>query len=117
VPSPSPTETKLQIDRPELVIQTEHTKPIRVVTVSLNGRWLASGSEDNTIKLWDATTGNLLRTLSGHTHTVLALAISPDGLLVASGSEDRTVKLWEVTSGRELHSRGGDGHASRPSSQ
>jgi hypothetical protein len=62
--SASPAETTPQIDKPEPVIQTEHTKPIRVVTVSPNGRWLASGSEDNTVKLWDATTGNLLRTLS-----------------------------------------------------
>ena len=68
--------------------------PVRSVAFSPNGQALASGSLDNTIRLWDAASGALLRTLEGHTHHVLSVVFSPDGRLLASGSEDNTVKIW-----------------------
>jgi len=56
---------------------------------------VATCSDDNTIKLWDAATGRLLRTLKAHKDPVRAIAFSPDGKRLISGSVDRTVKLWE----------------------
>jgi len=55
---------------------------------------LASGSYDNTIKLWQVSTGRLLNTLSGHKNSVMSVAFSPDGRL-ASGDWDGVIKLWE----------------------
>jgi WD40 repeat protein len=55
---------------------------------------LASGSADNTIKIWNPSTGTCLRTLSGHANWVFSLALFPDGTL-ASGSRDQTIKIWK----------------------
>jgi WD40 repeat protein len=57
---------------------------------------LASGSVDNTIKLWDITTGKEIRTLQGHSSWVSSVSFSPDGKTLASGSGDNTVILWDV---------------------
>jgi hypothetical protein len=73
-----------------------HNGGVRSVAFSPDGRLLASGSDDGTVKLWDVATGQEVRTLSGHTDSVLSVAFSPDGRLLASGSWDKTVKLWDV---------------------
>ena len=109
-------------DKPELILQTGHTKSANAVSFSPDNRWLASGGKDNAIKIWDLATGYVLRTLYGHASNVNALAVSPDGKLLASGSgdindkrdlstftkggvvggtEDNTVRIWDVQTGRE----------------
>ena len=49
---------------------------------------------DGTIKIWDANTGECLKTLRGHSDWVLSVAYSPDGTKIISGSFDETVKIW-----------------------
>jgi len=62
----------------------------------------ATGSHDNTVKLWRVSDGILLRTLEGHTDVVTSVAFSRDGTLLATGSWDKTVRLWRVTEGNLL---------------
>jgi WD40 repeat protein len=59
---------------------------------------LASGSGDNTIKLWNKYTGDLLRTLTGHGSVVWSVAFDSINIL-ASGSWDNTIKLWDKLTG------------------
>ena len=54
------------------------------------------------MKLWEAASGKLLRTLEGHENYVYSVAFDPAGRTLASGSVDNTVKLWEVASGKLL---------------
>ncbi|MFN6478115.1 serine/threonine-protein kinase [Nostoc sp. DedQUE07] len=68
----------------------------------LNRGILASGSWDNTIKLWDVNTGKEIRTLTGHANWVNSVIFSPDGKFLASGSADCTIKLWQVNTGIEI---------------
>ena len=79
-----------------------HTRSAQSVSFSPDGRTLASGSFDNTIRLWDVVSGKELQQLSGHTGSVQAVSFSPDGRTLASGSSDKTIRLWEVSSGKEL---------------
>jgi len=76
--------------------------------VVLNRPSYASGSSDNTIKLWNANTGECLATLEGHGDDVMSVAFSPDGTTLSSGSKDKTIKLWNATTGECLRTL--DGH-------
>ena len=72
------------------------------MTWSPDGKTLASGSGDNTVKVWAWPGGELLRTLSGHSNWVSAVTWSPDGKTLASGSGDNTVKVWAWPGGELL---------------
>src|SRR5437763_1578236 len=79
-----------------------HLSNVQALAISPDGKTLASGSEDETIKLWSLPEGALLQTLEGHRNGILALAISPDGKTLASGGWDKTIKLWSLPEGALL---------------
>ncbi|MCB0199232.1 MAG: hypothetical protein KDI03_04095 [Anaerolineae bacterium] len=76
---------------------TDTTNVITSVAFSPDGRFVAAGSADNTIRLWRTADGMLATVLSGHEYVVTSIAFSPDGRLLASGSIDATVRLWDIT--------------------
>jgi WD40 repeat protein len=73
-----------------------HIYCVNSVAFSPGGRYIASGSVDETVKVWDAVSGQCLRTLEGHKGSVASAAFSPDGRYIASSDfRGATVKLWE----------------------
>ena len=89
-----------------------HTDDVRGVAASSDGKTLANGGYNKTIRLWDASTGTHKRTLTGHTAGVYSVAFSPDGRTLASGSSDETVRLWDAVTGE--HKRTLTGHTMSP---
>ncbi|MCF4968572.1 trypsin-like peptidase domain-containing protein [Nostoc sp. CMAA1605] len=77
---------------------------VESVAFSPDGRTLASGSHDNTIKIWNIATGQAIRTLNGNSFSIVfnSVAFSPDGKTLASGSWDTTIKIWNVATGQEI---------------
>ena len=79
------------------------------VAFSADGRWLASGSADNTVRVYDVRDGSLRWEPTKHDEAVYSVAFSSDGERVASGGYDRVVKLWDARTGRpgaQLHTKG-----------
>ena len=77
----------------------ESESPAYTVAFSSDGTLLAAGLEDGTIALWDAATGELLRSLSGPTKPISSVSFSPDQRLLAGGSTDGTANVWQVSDG------------------
>jgi len=71
----------------------------QTIAVSADGKWLATAAADNSIKLWDLSTGQPARSLAGHTAAVSALRFSPDGTKLVSGSLDKSIRIWQVADG------------------
>ncbi len=76
-----------------------HSEPVRSVAFSPDGKWVATGSNDNTAKIRNAETGETTMTLEGHSHHISAIAFSPDGAWLATGSEDNKAKIWDLKTG------------------
>jgi WD40 repeat protein len=64
------------------------------VDTSPNGKWIASGSLDNTLRIWDISSGALLKTCNVHNNTISSLDWSPDGNRIVTGSWDKTIRIW-----------------------
>lgn len=87
---------------PELVIQNGHAAQVKTLAFSPDGRLIASGSFDYTIKLWNARTGELVRTIQGHADRVESVVFSPDSRMMASAGDDGNVRLWSVETGAQI---------------
>ncbi|MEG4349010.1 serine/threonine protein kinase [Microcoleus sp. LAD1_D3] len=76
-----------------------HSSFVNSLAISPDGKILASGSWDKTIKIWDLESTELIGTLTGHSDRVNSVAISYDGKMLVSGSSDETIKFWNLHSG------------------
>jgi WD40 repeat protein len=78
-----------------------HDREVGPVAFSPDAKWVASGSEDTTVRVWDSGSHQVVRVLKGHKDGVSSLAFSRDGQMLISSSWDGTVKLWNLSKPEE----------------
>lgn len=111
--TPAVVEVREWVNRPQvkpigttLVTYKEHTSIVLSVVWSPDGTRIASGGGgDNSVRVWDATTGQSLLVCKGHADNVWSIAWSPDGTRIASGATnpDNTVRIWDAATGKSSH--------------
>ena len=83
----------------ELLWRGQHGEHVRSIVFSPDGQTIASGSADNTIRLWDAATGQIKNILTDHRDDVNRVVFTPDGSTLMSGSNDKTIRVWDFATG------------------
>ncbi|KAJ7159010.1 quinon protein alcohol dehydrogenase-like superfamily [Mycena crocata] len=92
-----------QHNDPPDIPEEGHLDYVRAVAFSPDGKCIVSGSDDKTLRRWDAENGEPVGTsLKGHTDYVSSVAFSPDGKRIASGSKDCSVRIWDAETGEAL---------------
>ena len=74
----------------------------KLIAIDKEGKTLYSGSDDQTVKVWDLSSGKDTGTIKAHTKEVRSIALSKDGSKLATGSADGTVKIWDTKGSKEL---------------
>lgn len=82
-------------------VSTKNVAPIIGAALSPNGRWLATGSEDSKVKIWNVASGQLQQTLEGHATSITALSFSPDGQFLASADFSGQLITWDWQKGEQ----------------
>lgn len=85
-----------------------HAGSVYALAVDPKGRWLVSGGEDSTVKVWETEKWTELRTLTGHGGAVRALAVDPQGRWLASADNGGKIKVWDTRTWAERHTLADD---------
>src|SRR5260370_1386215 len=80
-----------------------HSDILNTVAWSPDGKYIASGSADGTVRMWEVATGKQKYVYRGHLASVNSLVWSPDSQRIASGSSDKTVQVWDATTGNHRY--------------
>lgn len=92
---------ELEITSAQLTIMA-HQKYINAVKISPNDKLIATSSQDKTIKIWDAKSLTLLKTMSGHRRGIWDIQFSPTDQLIASASGDNSLRVWSIATGQAV---------------
>ncbi|KAJ7619034.1 WD40-repeat-containing domain protein, partial [Mycena rosella] len=93
----------IQRRRDATLILQGHDNGVNCIAISADGAHIVSGSEDHTIRVWDARTGEpVMEPIQGHTEWVFSVAFSSDGAHIVSGSDDRTIRVWDARTGEAV---------------
>ena len=87
---------------PTVIAHSGHNSLLSALLIPDHGRWLATGSKDGSIKLWDTASGRLIRTLIGHRSEIDDLAMMRDGRRIVSVGNDATTRIWDADNGELL---------------
>ena len=82
-----------------------HVGVVRCIALSADGRIVATGGDDMSLRVWDVRFGRLCAHFDGHTGAIGAAALSANGAIAVTGSFDHTVRAWDLASGRLVADR------------
>ena len=95
-------------EQQEARYRSRHAARVNAVAVTPDSRFVISGSDDHTVKMWNIDDGTEARTFLGHTAEVSDVAVSDDGRYVISASHDYTIKVWDARNGEMVATFTGD---------